>query len=227
MQKTRQRITTLLKTNGGLTTGELGEMLGISATAVRRHLASLEAQDLVRHSRVQRGMGRPSYVYELTANAPHVFGQSYAAFAASIIQELIELDADTELDQVCIPRQKNRHQQYIARTTGETLTDRVASLARLMESEGRMSTWQKLNESHFILREHNCPWHRLTEKLDYPCRCEINLLEETLRAKVERVNHILDGDVSCAYEIVGPINGKPIEAPRLREASFESPFVCA
>ena len=227
MQKTRQRITTLLKKNGGLTTGELGEMLGISATAVRRHLSVLETQDMVRYSTVQRGMGRPSYIYELTANAPHVFDQSYAAFAASIIQDLIELDADTEPDEVFDPRQKKRHQQYLARTTGETLPDRVASLARLMESEGRMATWQKLNEDRFILREHNCAWHRLTAKLDYPCRCEINLLEETLGAKVERVNHIMDGDVSCAYEIVGPINGKQVEAPRFRDASFEGASVHA
>jgi predicted ArsR family transcriptional regulator len=222
--KTKQKIIKLLKASGGLTTAELGEMLRISATAVRRHLSTLEKQDLVRYNTDQRGMGRPSYVYRLTAHAPHVFDQSYAAFAASTIQELIELDAETEPDEVFDPRQKKRRQQYIARTTGETLTDRVASLARLMESEGRIATWQKLNENRFILREHNCAWRRLTEKLDYPCRCEINLLKETLKAKVERVNHILDGDVSCAYEIVGPADEIPREAPIIRESSLESTF---
>ena len=231
MQKTRHRIIKLLKMNGGLTTSELGEILGISATAVRRHLGTLEAQDLVRYSTAQRGMGRPSYIYELTVNAPHVFDQSYAAFAASIIQELTELDAGENLVEVIVPRHKNRHEQYIARTTGETLPDRVASLARLMESEGRMATWQRLNENRFILREHNCPWYRLTEKPDYPCRCEILLLEETLRAKIKRVNHIMNGDVACAYEIVGPVNGKPkgtpIEAPMHRESSFDRAYVYA
>jgi predicted ArsR family transcriptional regulator len=208
MQDTKQRILTLLKMNGGLTTRDLGDMLDISATAVRRHLNTLEAQGLISHRTEQQGMGRPSFVYELTADASNVFPQSYAAFATSILQALLDLDGTEKLDELFDRRQEGRRQQYLSRTAGETLSERVASLARLLESEGRMTTWEQLGENQFILREHNCPILRVAEKFDHPCRCEIALFKEVLKAKVKRINHIPNGDIACVYEIDGRNNGE-------------------
>ena len=100
MQDTKQKILTLLKINGGLTTSNLGDMLDISATAVRRHLNTLEAQSLIAHRTEQRGMGRPSFIYELTAGASEVFPQSYATFATNILEDLIELEGTEKLDEL-------------------------------------------------------------------------------------------------------------------------------
>ena len=201
MQDTKQRVLTLLKMNGGLTTSDLSDMLGISATAVRRHLNTLEAQNLVSHQTEQRGMGRPSFIYELTAGASNVFPQSYAAFATDILQELLELDGNEKLSELFQRRQARRHEQYVSQARGETLSDRVASLARLLEGEGRMTTWEQLEDGRFILREHNCPILQVAEKFDHPCRCEIDLLRDILQAKVKRIGHIPDGDIACVYEI--------------------------
>ncbi len=222
MQHTRQRILTLLKRNGGLTISELSQLLGVSATAVRRHLKALEAQGVASHRTEQRGAGRPSYVYELKSNGPEVFKQSYVAFVDSLLQELVELKGATTPIEVFDRRQEKRQKHYIDRTQGETLTDRVACLARLMESEGRMATWQQLNENRFVLREHNCPFHRLNGDFDYPCRWEMALLQETLKADVQRVGHIRKGDVACVYEIVDQTNGKPVEVPSPRPAALEN-----
>jgi predicted ArsR family transcriptional regulator len=208
MQDTKQRILTLLKMNGGLTTSDLSNMLGISATAVRRHLNTLEAQNLVSHRTEQRGMGRPSFIYELTAGASNVFPQSYAAFATEMLQELLELDGTDKLDELFDRRQEKRREQYVSRTKGQTLSDRVASLARLLEGEGRMTTWEQLDDGRFILREHNCPILKVAQQFDHPCRCEIDLLREILEANVERVNHIPDGDIACVYEIQAPVKSR-------------------
>ena len=207
MQDTKQRILTLLKMNGGLTTRDLGDMLDISATAVRRHLNTLEAQGLISHRTEQQGMGRPSFVYELTADASNIFPQSYAAFATSILQALLDLDGTEKLDELFDRHQERRRQQYLSRTTGETLSERVASLARLLESEGRMTTWEQLGENQFILREHNCPILKVAEEFDHPCRCEIALFRDALKAKIKRINHIPNGDIACVYEIDGRNNG--------------------
>jgi len=214
MQGTKRKIVDLLRMNGGLATGELGGLLGVSATAVRRHLNALEAQGLVCHKVVQKGMGRPSFIYELTISASGVFRQDYATFAASILQELTELGNDVKLDELFDRRQKRRRQQYVNLTQGETLNDRVASLARLMDSDGRMTTWQQLGENRFVLREHSCPFRWSRGKFDLPCRYTVSLLQQILKAKVRRVSHIFQGDVACAYEIVGPSNRKPGK-PRL------------
>jgi predicted ArsR family transcriptional regulator len=204
MQDTKQKILSLLKMNGGLTTGDLSDMLSISATAVRRHLNTLEVQNLVSHQTEQRGMGRPSFVYELAAGASDVFPQSYAEFATDILQDLLEVDGADKLDAIFLHRQEKRREEYVSRAGGNTLGDRVASVARLLESEGRMTTWEKLDDGRFLLREHNCPILRVAEKFDHPCRCEVSLLRETLQANVKRVGHIPEGDIACVYEIEQP-----------------------
>jgi predicted ArsR family transcriptional regulator len=219
MQDTRQRILMLLKMNGGLTTSDLSNMLNISATAVRRHLNTLETQDLIAHQTEQRGMGRPSFVYELSAGASNVFPQSYAAFATSILQDLVELDGGEKLDELFCKRQERRRQQYLSQIRGETLSERVASLARLLESEGRMTTWEQLEEGRFILREHNCPIYKIAAKFDHPCRSEMNLLREILQAQVERINHIHEGDIACVYEIT------PLDEEDYVEVEQRSPVV--
>lgn len=211
MQPTRQRIVTLLRRNGGLTISELSEMLGVSATAVRRHLKALEAEGVACHRPEQRGAGRPSFVYELKNNGPNVFKQSYVTFVDAIIQELHEMEGHKAPDEVFDTRQAERRQHYLKRTEGETLTDRVASLARLMESEGRITTWQQMSDQCFVLREHNCPFHRFNGGFDYACHREQSLLEKALQADVRRVNHILNGDVACAYEISGKANGNSVK----------------
>jgi predicted ArsR family transcriptional regulator len=197
----------MLKTNGGLSTRELSELVGVSATAVRRHLNALEAEDLAFHRTEQRGMGRPSYIYQLASDASTVFNQSYAAFASSILEDLDGLNGEESPSELIDRRQKKRHQLYVKRTNGDSLSERVASLAQLMESEGRMTTWQRLSNDRFLLREHNCPFGELAQELDYPCRCELALLQQVLEAKVERIGHIPQGDISCVYQIIGRDNG--------------------
>lgn len=221
MQDTKQRILSLLKMNGGLTTSDLSDMLGISATAVRRHLNTLEAQNLVAHRTEQRGMGRPSFIYGLTAGASNIFPQTYAAFATNILQDLLELDGGEKLEELFQRRQQRRREQYVTRTRGETLSDRVASLARLLEGEGRMTTWEQLRDGRFILREHNCPILEVARQFDHPCRCEIDLLQEILKAKVRRVGHIPDGDIACVYEIEAR-NDNRIASNSRHDISIES-----
>jgi predicted ArsR family transcriptional regulator len=203
MQDTKQRILTLLKINGGLTTSNLGDMLDISATAVRRHLNTLEAQGLITHRTEQRGMGRPSFVYELTAGASQVFPQSYATFATNILEDLIELEGTEKLDEIFSQRQEKRRQRLVAQMSGDSLSERVASLARILEAEGRMTTWEQLSDTKFLLREHNCPILRVAERFEQPCDCEISLFRELLQADIERIAHIPDGDIACVYEING------------------------
>ena len=219
MEQTRTRILKMLKRNGGSTIGELSELLDASATAVRRHLKALEAQGLVYHRMEQRGPGRPSYVYELKAEGPDVFKGSYVAFVDSIRQEMVTSNGHKPPHEVFDRHQAKRQEHYVTVTQGETLPDRVAVMARLMESEGRMATWQQLNEDRFILREHNCPFHRFDGDFDYPCHWEQDLLEQTLQANIKRLCHIRQGDVACVYEIEKQPAGRIIDFPEPQHAA--------
>ena len=92
LQPTRRKIVLALKQHGGLTAAELAEMLSITSMGVRRHLTTLERDKLVVYELVQRGKGRPSYVYRLSPQAENLFPKNYAALA----NELLGYVADSE-----------------------------------------------------------------------------------------------------------------------------------
>jgi predicted ArsR family transcriptional regulator len=220
MRGTKKKITELLRTNGGMTAAELSELLGISTTAVRRHLDTLEIRKLIYHKSEQRGMGRPSHIYKLTDSVKSVFEQSFHAFADEIIQKIRQLDQRQSPETLFQRQHVKRRQQYIELTQGATLTDRIAAIARLMEDEGRMTTWQQLGQDHFVLREHNCPFLNMDAGFDYPCRCEASLLRESLHAQVQRVSHVRTGDVACVYEIIGVEEAQPTPVQERQPAAL-------
>src|SRR5512142_1680951 len=90
LQPTRRKIVLALKQHGGLTAAELAELLGITSMGVRRHLTTLERDKLVVYELVQRGKGRPSYVYRLSSQAENLFPKNYAALANELLSYVEE-----------------------------------------------------------------------------------------------------------------------------------------
>ena len=62
----RGQIITLLR-RSSRTVDELAQVLGLTHTAVRAHLAALERDGLVQQHTERRGSGKPSSVYDLAA----------------------------------------------------------------------------------------------------------------------------------------------------------------
>jgi predicted ArsR family transcriptional regulator len=203
MWDNKKRIMDLLEMNGGSTTNELSDSLGISATAVRRHLGTLEEQALIYRRKEQRGVGRPCFVYDMRNGTSNGFCHSNGAFVNSLFKELLELASQDGADELFALRKDKRSQHFMSHCDGESLSERVAALAQLLEQEGRLTTWQQLEDGHYILREHNCPFASFSGNGHQPCQYEKALYEEMLQADIERLSHISNGDVSCAYKIIG------------------------
>ncbi|RMF33316.1 MAG: transcriptional regulator [Chloroflexi bacterium] len=201
MHTTKQKILTAIKTQGGLTTGELSKILGISTTAVRRHLTNLEAQGLLHHRREQRGLGRPSFVYELTERAQQQFPQRYAEFALDLLQEIQAAEGDEEIIRLFRRSAQRRLDRYRPQIQGDSLPRRLATLIPLLEEEGQMPTWEEASPGQFLLRQHHCPLLKIAQHFPQVCDVETWLLGELLQVPVVRRCHILQGDSACVYEI--------------------------
>ena len=66
---TRRTIITILRTEGPMTAGDLAERIGITEMAIRRHIATLERDNLIYPTTLRQPMGRPAKVYQLTEEA--------------------------------------------------------------------------------------------------------------------------------------------------------------
>ena len=201
MPATRRRILIALKERGGMTADELAEELGISSVAVRRHLTNLERDRLVDHEQVQRGMGRPSYVYQLTEAAHQIFPHNYDQLASYFLEVIQELFGHEAVDRIFEHRTQELSQSYRPQVSGGSLPDRLEQLARLREAEGYMPAWEEQEDGIYVLHQYHCPILHVAEGCREACAHELDLFVDLLEAEVTRQDHQVAGDTECSYEI--------------------------
>ncbi|GIK38227.1 MAG: hypothetical protein BroJett011_20600 [Chloroflexota bacterium] len=201
MPMTRRRILTLLKEEKELTADQLAEILGISSVAVRRHLTKLESDQLVEYKEVQRGMGRPSFVYHLGEAAATFFPRRYEELANTVLETIKDLYGADAVDAVFRVRSEQLISDYRRKINGKTLDARLEQVTQLREADGYMSSWEQDQDGIFILREANCPIINVVAGCGAACNHDQAILETLLDAEVTRKGHLAKGDGACIYEV--------------------------
>jgi predicted ArsR family transcriptional regulator len=201
---TREQILELLQRSGsGLTADALAHRLGISAVAVRKHLAALERDHFVMTELERRPMGRPTYLYRPTASAQELFPNDYANLATAVLEMIRRLDGEHKVDELFQHRAEALASELATRVQGATLQERLRQVAQVLEEQGYMPEIVKLQEgdTHYLLTEHHCPIFQVAKAFQQACTCELDVLLKLLQAKVERCDHRMLGQPHCSYLI--------------------------
>ena len=201
MPETRRQVVMALKQQGGMTADELAEHLGITAVAVRRHLANLERDQLVVHEQVKRPVGRPGFVYHLSEPANFLFPSSYHELAAQVLKAVESMFGREAIDLIFEQRRKEMERLYGARMDGDSLRERLDQLTELRGAEGYMANWEENRDGSFMLHQHHCPIIWVAEFCGPACREEMAMMGDLLDADITRRSHQAAGDTTCSYEI--------------------------
>lgn len=198
---TRDKIMHMLKLSGEMSAKEITEQLGITGMAVRRHISTLERDNLIESTTVRQPMGRPAAVYRLTAQADEYFPKRYHTIALDLLSEL-EADAGEGMVQrIFERRQASLLEKYQEHMTGKSLQEKVATLSDIQNENGYMANWRQEADGEYVLTEHNCPIFKVAGRYNHACTCERNLFASLLDAEVERTECLADGDLHCVYRI--------------------------
>lgn len=195
---TRQQLVKLLRTRGGMTANVLGKELGITSMGVRRHLAALERDELVRVNMQRQKMGRPTFVYTLTDQAQDLFPKNYHTLANQFLDAMHETNGAQGVATLFSARMNHLLNQYRPRMTGKNLSERVAELAKIQDEAGYMAVWERTNDG-FILKEQNCAIYRVACRHQQACQFEIELFRRLLDADITRIEHQIAGQRNCTY----------------------------
>lgn len=202
LPETRRKILEILKRKGPMTADELGRDLGITSMGVRQHLVALERDSLIEYETKQRGMGRPSYVYALTSAGGELFPRSYPQLLLSFLEAAQQAYGESGLKKVFLKRNEALELVYQTRLAGKDLAGKVAELADIRCEEGYMAIWERQDERTFLLLENNCAICQVAQKCLQVCDFELELFKSVLpEAEISRKNHIMNGDLHCAYVI--------------------------
>lgn len=114
--------------------------------------------------------------------------------------------ADTDqvlLDELFARRREHRIGGARARLQGKrTLGAKVAELTRILDEDGYLASWEKVEPGVFRIVERNCAIWAVAERYGQACTSELDFIRAALEgADVERVQHMIAGARRCAYEV--------------------------
>jgi DeoR family suf operon transcriptional repressor len=199
---TKRALLNTLKRRGDLTSEDLAEALEITVSGVRQQLTALQRDGLVTFDEIRSGPGRPRYAYRLTPAADALYPRAYA----EITNELLEYVEDADpalLDSVFAKRRERRIQRARARLEGRSFAERVAELARILDEDGYLADHTRVDDSTWLVTEHNCAIFGVAMRYGQACSSEIEFIRAVMPdAEIERISHMVAGEHHCSYRIV-------------------------
>ncbi len=184
----------LLHRRGPRTASQLAAALGVTAVAVRRHVAALERDRLVEAAPSDRGTGgRPAVTYRLTDAGQETFPRHYDRIAHEALSFLGDGQA---LQRFLAWRNEHLTRRYADRVHGESPEERVHALAEALDDDGFMAEVETA-EDGLRLCQHNCTVEHVATAHPDVCASETELFSRLLGAPVVRKQTIADGAVRC------------------------------
>jgi predicted ArsR family transcriptional regulator len=201
---TKRRIVERLKRVESATATDLASEFGLTDTALRQHLDSLEAAGLVTRSAAEpTGRGRPPVHWQLAPAAAGSFPDRHGELTVDLIGSVRTALGEKALDRVIAARSDRQAAGYaLALADADDLGDRVQRLADLRSDEGYLAEVRTDGDA-YILIEHHCPIRDAAAACGALCTAELDVFQRTLGSDVvvTRTQHVLAGDRRCAYRV--------------------------
>jgi len=204
---TKNDILQHLLKRGEVTAQDLAEKLDISPQAIRKHLKDLETEGLIYHTAEQLGMGRPQFIYALTAAGRDRFPDSYNQFAVNFLDTLIDTLGKEQVSEVLHKQWQRKAQHYKSQLGDDSLKQKLEKLAEIRRAEGYVTEWFPVeNTQNFIFTEYNCAIAHVAESFPSVCGHELEMFATVLDCPVERTHWMVDGEHRCGYLIQNKAN---------------------
>ncbi|HZK52333.1 MAG TPA: winged helix-turn-helix transcriptional regulator [Actinomycetota bacterium] len=198
---TKRALLNSLKKRGDLSADDLAGSLGMTVSGVRQQLSGLQRDGLVTFDEIRSGRGRPRYVYRLTAAADGLYPRAYA----EITNELLEYveDADPELlEAIFAKRRQRRVERAHTRLASKSFPQQVEELAKILDEDGYLADSTRLDDTTWLVTEHNCAIFGVAMRYGQACSSEIEFIRAVMPdALVERISHMVAGEHHCSYRI--------------------------
>jgi predicted ArsR family transcriptional regulator len=208
--RTRARVKALLLEHGAATAAELGELIGLSPAAIRRHLDVMLADgDVVardQHVHGQRGRGRPARVFALTeAGRGRCGPHTYDDLAASALRWIASHGGEDAVAGFAADLVSGLEERCRTATeaAGADPLARAEALAAALSTEGYAASASAI-ASGGQLCQHHCPVAHVAAEFPQLCEAETQVISRLVGSHVQRLATIANGDGICTTHIPAP-----------------------
>lgn len=195
------QIIEYIQRNGSATIKDLEQLLGITTTAVRQHLNTLQNEGYVERKAVHTGVGRPHHAYAVTAKAQEIFACHCDDLALTLLEEVFALEG-VEQTNLLLARVSNRlANKYQQSVRSNLLVERVDELATALYQRGVLTDVHEQDENTFVLHTYNCPYHELAQDHREICEMDEAMLRQILGSEVNLTSCMMDGHQGCSFVV--------------------------
>jgi predicted ArsR family transcriptional regulator len=172
------------------------------------HLEDLRGSGLVdRLDERPKGRGRPAHRWAITPLADSLFPDRHADLTVTLITAIRSTLGEDALDRIIEDRSRTQLAAYRqAIPADRPLGQKVRALARIRTAEGYEAEARRDDSGNWLLIEHHCPICDAATTCMNLCRDELKVFQQVLgpHTRVERIQHLLDGDRRCTYRVTTP-----------------------
>jgi predicted ArsR family transcriptional regulator len=204
---TRARVARLILELGPSTASALGNRLGLTPAAIRRHLDNLLADGLIETTTARaqrgRGRGRPAKLFAITDAGRSAFEHAYDDLASSALRFLAETGGPAAVSEFAhrqLADLEARYAPVVARVPQE---QRVQALAQALSADGyaASATGAPTGGTGAQLCQHHCPVAHVAAEFPELCEAETEAFSRLLGTAVQRLATIARGDRMCTTHV--------------------------
>lgn len=184
--------------------GDLIDVLGVTATAVRQRIERLLETGLIEREKVVAGRGRPTYSYHLTVGGHRAAGANSVELADAMWREIMAIEDAVVREQLLSAIASRLGRQFASELAVDgsevSLAERIEKLSQMMVAR-HMATEVSHDGNLPVLDIGSCPYPSLTDvSVDRAmCKLEERMISEALGTPVHLSSCRLDGDACCQF----------------------------
>ncbi len=206
--RTRDRVLRTISEHGPITTAVLADDLGLTPTAVRRHLDNLAHDGLVevREAVGPRGRGRPAKSYVVSEGGHRALTSDYdhlAAQALRFVAETVGADAVTAFAERRSSDLEDRYADTVGAAGNDTQA-RVVALTEALNRDGFCASVRPVGHTGdaspligIQLCQGHCPVHEVAAEFPQLCDAETEAFSRLVGVHVQRLATLAHGDHVC------------------------------
>ncbi len=180
-----------------MTIDELATAVGLTRTAIRSQLVTLQKDGSVEQRGERRGTSKPARTYGVTAEAELLLSRAYIPILTQLLHVLAERLPGREFDAVM--REVGRGLMSGRPQPHGTVQERVLAASALLNDLGGVTEVDE-EGSHFVIRGHSCPLAAATAEYPEACNALESLLSEFTGQRVAKCCDRYNRQ-GCCFEI--------------------------
>lgn len=234
-ERTRDRVLGAVLEHGPISAAELGDMLGFTPAAVRRHLDHLSRSGVIEVKRVARagaGAGRPARRYVLSSQGQSTLGNDYLDIAALALKQLKEMAGEEAVRAFAVERFADMERRYAPEIeqAGPDITARARALSEALSRDGFVASAASIEAkaplpaalSSVQLCQGHCPIQQLAAQFPVFCDVETEVFSRLVGVDVRRLSTLARGGHVCTTHIpTGRLAAGGPKVPRTAPAGLD------